>query len=142
MKYKMQLECRDKECRTVMVGHFLEGMNCVKCGGPTIEKPYRPYIPVEKQANQNKNSNSELTIQVSVDTTEALEGIKEVTEAANECADALEKLEKAMSKFKGKAESVEVSFDIKTIAQSTIEQMADYIKLQVNKLDIKRSNQY
>ncbi|MCC2432609.1 hypothetical protein OCD85_02695 [Bacillus pacificus] len=137
MKYKMQLECRDKECRTVMFGHFLEGMNCVKCGGPTIEKPYSP---VEKQVNQNKNS--ELTIQVSVDTTEALEGIKEVTEAANECADALEKLEKVMNKFKGQSEASAVSFDIKSIAQSTIEQTADSIKLQANKLDIKRSNQF
>ncbi|MFB5555000.1 hypothetical protein ACE41A_08695, partial [Bacillus cytotoxicus] len=98
----MQLECRDKECRTVMFGHFLEGMNCVKCGGPTIEKPYSP---VEKQVNQNKNS--ELTIQVSVDTTKALE-----------------KLEKVMHKFKGQSETSEVSFDIKSIAQSTIEQTA------------------
>ncbi|EOA3906088.1 hypothetical protein [Bacillus cytotoxicus] len=97
MKYKMQLECRDKECRTVMFGHFLEGMNCVKCGGPTIEKPYSP---VEKQVNQNKNS--ELTIQVSVDTTKALEGIKELTAAANECVEAFEKLEKVMSRFENK----------------------------------------
>lgn len=136
MKYKMQLECRDNECRTVMFGNFLEGMNCVKCGGPTIEKPYNP---VEKQVNQNKNS--ELTIQVSVDTTKALEGIKEVTEAANECADALEKLEKVMNKFKVQTEMAEVSFDIKSITQSTIEQTADFIKLQANKLDIKCSNQ-
>lgn len=101
MKYKTQLECMDQECRTVMFGHFLEGMNCVKCGGPAIEKPYSL---VEKQVNQNKNS--ELTIQVSVDTTEALEGIKEVTEevteAANECVAALEKLEKIMSRFENK----------------------------------------
>ncbi|MGH0854859.1 hypothetical protein, partial [Bacillus cytotoxicus] len=91
----------------------------------------------------NQNKNSELTIQVSVDTTKALEGIKEVTEAANECADALEKLEKVMHKFKGQSETSEVSFDIKSIAQSTIEQTADNsIKLQVSKLDIKRSDQF
>ena len=107
MKYKMQLECRDKECRTVMFGHFLEGMNCVKCGGPTIEKPYSP---VEKQVNQNKNS--ELTIQVSVDTTKALEGIKEVTEAANECADALEKLENVMDRFTNKNVSIGIEVPV------------------------------
>ncbi|PGR17697.1 hypothetical protein COC50_25805 [Bacillus anthracis] len=68
--------------------------------------------------------------------------MKEVTEAANECADALEKLEKVMNKFKGQSEASAVSFDIKSIAQSTIEQTADSIKLQANKLDIKRSNQF
>lgn len=87
-------------------------------------------------------ANNKLIIEVTADTTEALEGIKEVTQAANECADALEKLEKVMSKFKGIAEPVEVSFDIKTIAQSTLEQTADFIKLQANKIDIKRSDRY
>ncbi|KLA34240.1 hypothetical protein [Bacillus cereus] len=87
-------------------------------------------------------ANNKLIVEVTADTTEALEGIKEVTQAANECADALEKLEKAMSKFKGKAEPVEVSFDIKTIAQSTLEQTADFINLQANKLDIKRSDRF
>ncbi len=107
MKYKMQLECRDKECRTVMFGHFLEGMNCVKCGGPTIEKLYSP---VEKQVKQNKNS--ELTIQVSVDTTKALEGIKEVTEAANECTEALEKLERVMGKFTNKNDVIKIDVPV------------------------------
>lgn len=107
MKYKMQLECRDNKCRTVMFGHFLEGMNCVKCGGPTIEKPYNP---VEKQVNQNKNS--ELTIQVSVDTTKALEGIKEVTDAANECVEALEKLEKVMGKFTSKNDVINIDVPV------------------------------
>ncbi|KAB2455074.1 hypothetical protein F8160_07765 [Bacillus sp. CH126_4D] len=87
-------------------------------------------------------ANNKLIIEVTADTTEALEGIKEVTEAANECADALEKLEKVMNKFKGKSETAKVSFDIKSIAQSTIEQTASLIKLQANKLDIKRSDQF
>ncbi|HFK1441813.1 hypothetical protein [Bacillus cereus] len=126
MKYKMQLKCRDKECRTVMFGHFSEGMNCVKCGGPTIEKPYSP---VEKQVNQNKNS--ELTIQVSVDTTKALEGIKEVTDAANECVEALEKLEKVMGKFTNQNETVEIYCNGKVIAQTVIKQTTDNIKMKV-----------
>ncbi|MGF9830946.1 hypothetical protein ABEX57_19110 [Bacillus anthracis] len=86
--------------------------------------------------------NNKLMVEVGVDTTEALEGIKEVTEAANGCVDALEKLEKVMNKFKGQSETSEVSFDIKSIAQSTIEQTADFIKLKANKLDIKRSDQF
>ncbi|WP_254241571.1 hypothetical protein [Bacillus cereus] len=47
-----------------------------------------------------------------------------------------------MNKFKGQSETSEVSFDIKSIAQSTIEQTADFIKLKANKLDIKCSNQF
>ncbi|MED3356978.1 hypothetical protein P4414_17695 [Bacillus thuringiensis] len=128
MKYKMQLECRDKECRTVMFGHFLEGMNCVKCGGPTIEKPYSP---VEKQVNQNKNS--ELTIQVSVDTTEALEGIKEVTEAANECADTLDKLEKIMDKFTNRSDTAEIYCGGKLLSKSTVNHTADSIQGRIMK---------
>ncbi|NCA61182.1 hypothetical protein C6A78_02650 [Bacillus cereus] len=109
-----------------MFGHFSEGMNCVKCGGPTIEKPYSP---VEKQVNQNKNS--ELTIQVSVDTTKALEGIKEVTDAANECVEALEKLEKVMGKFTNQNETVEIYCNGKVIAQTVIKQTTDNIKMKV-----------
>ncbi len=48
---------------------------------------------------------------------------------------------KVMNKFKVQTEMAEVSFDIKSITQSTIEQTADFIKLQANKLDIKCSNQ-
>ncbi|EOW9527892.1 hypothetical protein ACO11K_001538 [Bacillus cytotoxicus] len=52
MESKMQLECMDNECRTIMFGYFSGGINCVRCGGPTIEKPYNP---VKKQIEQNKN---------------------------------------------------------------------------------------
>ncbi len=47
-------------------------------------------------------ANNKLIIEVSADTTEAMEGIKEVTEAANECAEALEKLEKVMGRLTNK----------------------------------------
>lgn len=137
MKFKNMVECMDKECRTIVVAKHVDGLSCCRCGGPT--RPM-PFMPMKKQDRHCKTKG--LTIQVTVDTTEALEGIKEITDAANECADALEKLEEVMNKSKGQSETAEVSFDIKSITQSTIEQAADFIKLQVNKLDIKRSGQF
>nr|WP_223262126.1 hypothetical protein [Bacillus wiedmannii] len=53
-------------------------------------------------------------MQVNVDTTEALEGIKEVTEAANECVAALEKLETVINRFKGDNESKEQVIKVNT----------------------------
>lgn len=44
MADKMQLECMDNHCRTVMVGHFLDGIRCVNCGGPVLSKLYNPVI--------------------------------------------------------------------------------------------------
>lgn len=44
---------------------------------------------------------NKLTIKVNADTTEALKQMKEVTEAANECVAALEKLERLTNKFSG-----------------------------------------
>ncbi|KAB2500799.1 hypothetical protein F8158_06845 [Bacillus cereus] len=46
---------------------------------------------------------NKLTIKVDADTSEALKQMKEVTEAANECVAALEKLEKLTNKFSGLA---------------------------------------
>ncbi|MED1641235.1 hypothetical protein P4V01_30685 [Bacillus thuringiensis] len=51
-------------------------------------------------------ANNKLSIEVTADRTEALEGIKEVTEAANECTEALEKLEKVMGRFTNKKDSL------------------------------------
>ncbi|PEL58116.1 hypothetical protein CN551_18800 [Bacillus toyonensis] len=75
-----------------------------------------------------------LTIQVSADTTEVLEKIKEVTEAANECVEALEKLDKVMGKFTNQNETVEIYCDSKVIAQSTIKKITDSIKMTVTDL--------
>ncbi|UNT68413.1 hypothetical protein IQ781_23620 [Bacillus sp. N447-1] len=80
-------------------------------------------------------ANNKLIIEVTADTNEALEGIKEVTEAANECAEALEKLEKVMGKFIGKSEldgitvKVLTVLDGKTISEavSRIQQTANTI---------------
>ncbi|KWU68239.1 hypothetical protein AWW70_00130 [Bacillus mycoides] len=74
-----------------------------------------------KQTEHDKSK--ELTVQVNVDNTKALEGIKEVTEVANECVNALEKLDKVMSKFTGKSEpngitlKVPTTLDGKTISE-------------------------
>ncbi|MBE5107440.1 hypothetical protein IGI01_19800 [Bacillus thuringiensis] len=46
-------------------------------------------------------ANNKLTIKVNADTSEALKQMKEVTEAANECVAALEKLERLTNKFSG-----------------------------------------
>ncbi|EPY7701424.1 hypothetical protein [Bacillus paranthracis] len=51
-------------------------------------------------------------MQVSVDTTKALEGIKEVTEAANECTEALEKLERVMGKFTNKNDVIKIDVPV------------------------------
>ncbi|ONG73757.1 hypothetical protein BKK42_07340 [Bacillus cereus] len=100
-----------------------------------MEKPYRP---VEKQVNQNKNS--ELIIQVGVDTTEALERIKEVTEAANGCTDALEKLEKVMDKFINRSDTVELYCEGKLLSKSTVNHTADSIQSRVIKGEELRSD--
>ncbi|MBK5433391.1 hypothetical protein JFT89_20035 [Bacillus sp. TH25] len=68
-----------------------------------------------KQQTENDKS-KELTIQVNADTTRALEGIKEVTEAANKCVAALEKLERLTNKFSGFPQT-KISVNADTIAQ-------------------------
>lgn len=57
-------------------------------------------------------ANNKLIIEVTADTTEALEGIKEVTEAANECAAALENLEKVMGKFTKKNDVIKIDVPV------------------------------
>ncbi|AND06271.1 hypothetical protein P4159_24035 [Bacillus thuringiensis] len=46
-------------------------------------------------------ANNKLKINIDADTSEALKQMKEVTEAANECVAALEKLERLINKFSG-----------------------------------------
>ncbi|SME49875.1 hypothetical protein BACERE00184_05295 [Bacillus cereus] len=74
-----------------------------------------------------------------VETNEALERIKEVTEAANECVEAFEKLEKIMGRFTNKGElkdvKVSVVLDRKVFAESIAKHTADSIQGRV----IKRS---
>ncbi|MES1051577.1 hypothetical protein FOA24_20165 [Bacillus thuringiensis] len=67
-------------------------------------------------------ANHKLTIKVDADTTEALKQMKEVTEAANECVAALEKLEKVMNRFSNRKE-IDETF-IKINCKMAAEQMA------------------
>ncbi|WP_255292185.1 hypothetical protein [Bacillus thuringiensis] len=60
-------------------------------------------------------ANNKLKISIDADTTEALKQMKEVTEAANECVTAFEKLEKIIGKFTGQAETVELYCDGKEL---------------------------
>ncbi|KXY32213.1 hypothetical protein AT269_20260 [Bacillus cereus] len=57
-------------------------------------------------------ANNKLIVEVSADTTEALERIKEVKNAANECVDVLEKLEKVMGRFTNKNDSIEIEVPV------------------------------
>lgn len=103
MKDETMIECMDENCRTVIVARNTDGLRCVRCGGRTRPMPF-------KQKEHDKSN--ELTIQVNVDNTKALEGIKEVTEVANECVTALDKLEKVMSKFTNKNDLIEIEVPV------------------------------
>ncbi|WP_255264205.1 hypothetical protein [Bacillus thuringiensis] len=116
----------DKQCKTVIVGNNLDGVSCANCGGPTWIKTLDS---TEKQVKKDKIQG--LTIELNVDTTEALKQMKEVTQAANECVDALEKLEKAMGRFTGKNGLIEsgvinVELDGGTIANQTYKAIQDF----------------
>ncbi|HFJ9286764.1 TPA: hypothetical protein ACGW44_004701 [Bacillus toyonensis] len=63
-----------------------------------------------------------VTIELNADTSEALKQMKEVTQAANECVEALEKLERLTNKFSGLASggtvNIPVTLNGKTIAET------------------------
>ena len=45
MKPKFQLECIDKECRTITIAkgnEHLDGIRCPRCNGPVLSKPFKP----------------------------------------------------------------------------------------------------
>lgn len=128
MKFKDMVECMDKECRTIVVAKHVDGLSCCRCGGPT--RPM-PFMPMKKQDRHCKTK--ELTIQVTADTTEALERIKEITDAANECADALDKLEKVMDKFTNRSDTVELYCEGKLLSKSTVNLTADSIQGRIIK---------
>lgn len=46
MKFKDMVECMDNNCRTVVISKYVDGLKCVRCGGPT--RPM-PFAPLEKQ---------------------------------------------------------------------------------------------
>ncbi|MED2919622.1 hypothetical protein P4324_10055 [Bacillus thuringiensis] len=61
-------------------------------------------------------SNKKLKINIVADTSEALKQMREVTDAANECVTALEKLEKLTNKISGFPQT-KISVHADTIAQ-------------------------
>ncbi|HHT7076087.1 TPA: hypothetical protein ACTZ2G_000515 [Bacillus cereus] len=80
-------------------------------------------------------ANNKLTIKVDVDTSEALKQIKEVTEVANECVAALEKLEKVMGKFTGKSELDGITVKVPTVLDGkTISEAVSRIQPTANKI--------
>ena len=74
-------------------------------------------------------ANNKFIIEVTADTTEALEGIKEVTEAVNECAEALEKV---MGRVTNKNEQEDIKFVMtlgdKVLIKSIVEHKFDSIQ--------------
>ncbi|MBJ8025923.1 hypothetical protein [Bacillus cereus] len=102
---------------------------CPKCNGAFVDvwvmKKYT------QKSNDAKKNIQGLTIELNVETTEALKRIKEVTEAANECVDAWEKLEKVMSRLKGKSalEDITVEFPVvlngKTMSSEIVKRIND-----------------
>lgn len=80
-------------------------------------------------------ANNKLKINIDADTTEALKQMKEVTEAANECVVALEKLEKVMGKFTGKSELNGITVKIPTVLDGkTISDAVSKINPTANKI--------
>ncbi|OUA60366.1 hypothetical protein [Bacillus thuringiensis] len=67
-------------------------------------------------------ASNKIKINIDADTSEALKQMKEVTEAANECVAALEKLERLTNKFSGLARggivSVPVTLNGNAISES------------------------
>ena len=61
-----------------------------------------------------------ISAQIDIDTTEAKENVEELTLAIKECVSAFEKLEKAMNKYTGEAETVELYLDGKDVARTIV----------------------
>lgn len=49
MKYKDMVECMDKNCRTVVVAKHVDGLKCVRCGGPTMPMKFAPLEKKEEK---------------------------------------------------------------------------------------------
>lgn len=52
MKDKVQFECLDEHCRTVVIGHGcrMDGISCPRCDGPVIARPFKPQKKVSEDA--------------------------------------------------------------------------------------------
>ncbi|AFL46445.1 hypothetical protein BTCS33_gp54 [Bacillus phage BtCS33] len=78
----------------------------------------------------HKMANNKLIIEVSADTTEAMEGIKEVTEAANECAEALEKLEKVMGRLTNKKDSLFIEVPVILNGKAIAKKVSEFTEIK------------
>ncbi|ARW58434.1 hypothetical protein [Bacillus phage Tavor_SA] len=78
-------------------------------------------------------ASNKLIIEITADTTEALEGIKEVTQAANECVDALDKLDKVLDKFTNRTDAVELYCEGKLLSKATVNHTANSIQGRIIK---------
>ncbi|MBK5494610.1 hypothetical protein [Bacillus sp. TH13] len=87
---------------------------CPKCNGAFVD--VWVINNYKRQSNDTKKNIQGLTIELNVETTEALKQMKEVTIAANECVAALEKLERLTNKFSGFPQT-KISVHADTIAQ-------------------------
>ncbi|MEB4820134.1 hypothetical protein [Bacillus thuringiensis] len=75
-------------------------------------------------------ANNKLIIEVSADTTEAMEGIKEVTEAANECAEVLEKLEKVMGRLTNKKDSLFIEVPVILNGKAIAKKVSEFTEIK------------
>ncbi|OUB90385.1 hypothetical protein BK784_25245 [Bacillus thuringiensis serovar medellin] len=75
-------------------------------------------------------ANNKLIIEVNADTTDALEGIKEVTEAANECAEALEKLEKVMGRLTNKKDSLFIEVPVILNGKAIAKKVSEFTEIK------------
>ncbi|KAB2493214.1 hypothetical protein F8158_22885 [Bacillus cereus] len=80
-------------------------------------------------------ANNKLKINIDADTTEALKQMMEVTEAANDCVVALEKLEKVMGKFTGKSELDRITVKVTNVLDGkNISEAVSRIQPTANKI--------
>ncbi|WP_257205505.1 hypothetical protein [Bacillus cereus] len=49
VRFKEMLECMDKNCRTVVVTKHIDGLKCVRCGGPTMPMKFAPLEKKEEK---------------------------------------------------------------------------------------------
>ncbi|MDR5022442.1 hypothetical protein FOL75_10715 [Bacillus thuringiensis] len=93
---------------------------CPKCNGAFVDVwVMNKYT---QQSNDAKKNIQGLTIELNVETTEALKGIKEVTEAV--------KLEKVMSRFKGKSALKDITVECPIVLNGKT--MASEIVTRIN----------
>ncbi|PEY75259.1 hypothetical protein [Bacillus cereus] len=75
-------------------------------------------------------ANNKLKINIDADTSEALKQMKEVTEAANECVKALEKLDKVMGRFTNKTDSLFIEVPVVLNGKTIAQKVSDFTEIK------------